>query len=97
VDDDEKRFSSLFETHYVAVVRFAARRTDDESARDVAAETFLTAWRRMSAVPREPEQRSPGSTARPATFWPTSSAGTGAGCGSAPGSARRATMTMHPM
>jgi RNA polymerase sigma factor (sigma-70 family) len=36
-------------------LRFAARRTDEQSARDVTAETFLAAWRRLDAVPRDNE------------------------------------------
>lgn len=31
--------------------RYARRRVDPDSSRDVAAETFLTAWRRLDAVP----------------------------------------------
>jgi len=38
-----------------AILRFAARRTDEQSARDVTAETFLAAWRRLDAVPRDNE------------------------------------------
>jgi RNA polymerase sigma-70 factor (ECF subfamily) len=36
-------------------MRFAARRTDPQSARDVTAETFLAAWRRLDTVPRTKE------------------------------------------
>ena len=40
-------------------MRYALRRTDAESARDVVAETFLIAWRRLSAVPADPDQVTP--------------------------------------
>jgi len=35
-------------------VGYAVRRTDPATARDVAAETFLVAWRRLASVPAEP-------------------------------------------
>jgi RNA polymerase sigma-70 factor (ECF subfamily) len=41
----------LYERHYGDVLRYAARRADAEAAAEVAAETFLTAWRRLDAVP----------------------------------------------
>ena len=51
-DDGERdRFRSLYRQHYAAVLRYAARRVGAEAARDVAAETFLTAWRRLGSVP----------------------------------------------
>ena len=52
VDADRAYFESLYRECYGAVMRFAARRTDEQSARDVTAETFLVAWRRLDAVPR---------------------------------------------
>jgi RNA polymerase sigma factor (sigma-70 family) len=55
VDVDRDYFESLYRRHYAAIMRFAARRTDEQSARDVTAETFLTAWRRLDAVPRDNE------------------------------------------
>jgi RNA polymerase sigma-70 factor (ECF subfamily) len=54
-DDRRDRFRALYEQHYPAVLRYAARRVTSDAARDVAAETFLTAWRRLDDVPsREP-------------------------------------------
>lgn len=47
----EERFRGLFEAHYEPVLRFAARRVGPEAAGDVAAETFLVAWRRLAKVP----------------------------------------------
>jgi RNA polymerase sigma factor (sigma-70 family) len=55
VDVDRGYFESLYRLHYGAIMRFAARRTDEQSARDVTAETFLAAWRRLDAVPRDNE------------------------------------------
>ncbi len=46
-------FSDLYRGHYGAVLRYALRRTDPETARDVAAETFLVVWRRLDAVPTD--------------------------------------------
>jgi RNA polymerase sigma-70 factor (ECF subfamily) len=50
-DGAEERFTALYERHYGDVLRYAARRAGAEAAREVAAETFLTAWRRLDAVP----------------------------------------------
>lgn len=52
MDGDRAYFESLYREHYGAIMRFAARRTDQQLARDVTAETFLVAWRRLDAVPR---------------------------------------------
>ncbi|MER5650223.1 sigma-70 family RNA polymerase sigma factor [Streptosporangium sp. NPDC002524] len=49
------RFTQLFDACYEDVLRYAARRVDADTARDVAAETFLIAWRKLSAVPRADE------------------------------------------
>jgi RNA polymerase sigma-70 factor (ECF subfamily) len=54
-DDRDARFTALYERHYGDVLRYAARRAGPEAAAEVAAETFLTAWRRLDAVPaRQP-------------------------------------------
>jgi RNA polymerase sigma-70 factor (ECF subfamily) len=45
------RFGVLYDQYYAAVLRYAARRIGAEAARDVAADTFLTAWRRLDRVP----------------------------------------------
>jgi RNA polymerase sigma-70 factor (ECF subfamily) len=55
VDVDREYFESLYRRHYGAIMRFAARRADEQSARDVTAETFLAAWRRLDAAPRDNE------------------------------------------
>jgi RNA polymerase sigma-70 factor, ECF subfamily len=52
--DDSERFERIYREHFRAVLRFAAGRIDAERAKDVAAETFLVAWRRLDDVPVEP-------------------------------------------
>lgn len=52
--EDRERFSRLFEAHYALVHAFAQRRVGRDLADEVTAETFLVAWRRLEAVPREP-------------------------------------------
>lgn len=44
-DHEHDRFKAMYDEHYPAVLRYAARRVGTEAARDIAAETFLTAWR----------------------------------------------------
>jgi RNA polymerase sigma factor (sigma-70 family) len=50
-DPEHDRFKAMYDEHYPAVLRYAARRVGAEAARDIAAETFLTAWRRLDRVP----------------------------------------------
>ena len=50
-DPEHDRFKAMYDEHYPAVLRYAARRVGAEAARDIAAETFLTAWRRLDHVP----------------------------------------------
>ena len=58
-DARDDRFRRLYAEHFDAVLGFALRRTDrPEDAADVAADTFLVAWRRLAHVPD-------GSQARP--------------------------------
>jgi RNA polymerase sigma factor (sigma-70 family) len=55
----EERFNALYHTHRAAVLRYASRRSDPDTARDVVAETFLVAWRKHSAIPDDPDQVAP--------------------------------------
>ena len=48
---DEARLGALFEAHSRRVYAYAARHTDPDTAQDVVAEVFLTAWRRLRDVP----------------------------------------------
>ena len=52
-EDRRDRFLALYEQHYPAVLRYVARRAAPDAASDVAAETFLIAWRRLDDVPAE--------------------------------------------
>ena len=48
-------FDALFDAHSAAVLAYAVRRTSHVSdAEDVAAETFVVAWRRFADIPAEP-------------------------------------------
>jgi RNA polymerase sigma-70 factor (ECF subfamily) len=54
----EDRFNRLFAEHQMALLGYAVRRVSDPSeAADVVAEVFLTAWRRIDAVPAGPQAR----------------------------------------
>lgn len=46
----EQVFVDLYEQHYGGVLAYARRRTDEASARDVAAETFTIVWRRRAEL-----------------------------------------------
>ena len=52
--DDRDRFEQIYRENFRTVLRFALGRIDPERAKDVAAETFLVAWRRIDDVPAEP-------------------------------------------
>jgi RNA polymerase sigma-70 factor (ECF subfamily) len=45
------RFEELYDELFRRVLGYALRRTDQEEARDVVAETFTVAWRRLEDVP----------------------------------------------
>ena len=48
----EAHFREVYQQHYGAILAYALRRCRDHTdAQDVAAETFLVAWRRLDAVP----------------------------------------------
>ena len=47
-------FAELFRAHYGAVLAYGLRRVDPATAHDVAAETFLVAWRRLGEPPSQP-------------------------------------------
>ena len=50
-DPEHDRFKAMYDQHYPAVLRYATRRVGAEAACDIAAETFLAAWRRLDRVP----------------------------------------------
>ena len=48
----QRRFTHLYELHYWSVLRFLLRRLGDEPrARDLTAEVFVVAWRRLDELP----------------------------------------------
>lgn len=49
-----ERFSVLYEEAYGAIHAYACRRAGSEAADEIAAETFLVAWRKFDALPAEP-------------------------------------------
>lgn len=49
----QRRFRAVYEDHLDRVARYAARRIDAREVHDVAAETFLVAWRRLDDVPQD--------------------------------------------
>lgn len=44
----------LYRDHHANVFAYVARRADRDVAHDVAADTFLVAWRKLHSVPAEP-------------------------------------------
>jgi RNA polymerase sigma-70 factor (ECF subfamily) len=56
--DRGERFVALYERCYAPIYAYVLRRLGDEGeAPDVVAEVFAVAWRRIDAVPAEPEDR----------------------------------------
>lgn len=53
-DDRAARFASLYEDLYGAIHAYARRRVGAQAADEIAAETFLVAWRKFDTLPREP-------------------------------------------
>lgn len=55
----ERRFEDLYGAHYNAIHRYFIRRglAGDADAADLAADVFLTAWRRRDAIPFPPQDR----------------------------------------
>lgn len=48
---DEDRFEALYWAHHQELLAFIRRRTSPDVAEDIAAETFVVAWRRIEEVP----------------------------------------------
>lgn len=48
---DEASFTRLYEVLHPRVLAYALRRVPPDQARDVAAETFLIAWRKRADLP----------------------------------------------
>src|SRR5947209_11786037 len=52
--DRAARFATLYKANYGPVRAYASRRVGAEAADEIAADTFLVAWRRFEALPSEP-------------------------------------------
>lgn len=51
--DRAERFAVLYAAHYGAVHAYGSRRVGPDAADEIAAETFLVAWRRFDDLPTE--------------------------------------------
>jgi RNA polymerase sigma-70 factor, ECF subfamily len=51
VEDRRARFERLYASYSPDIAMYALRRTDRETAKDVVAETFTVAWRKLDEVP----------------------------------------------
>jgi RNA polymerase sigma-70 factor (ECF subfamily) len=51
--DLRARFEAAFRAHHRAVLGYALRRCDPDTAQDVVADTFLVCWRRIEHVPAD--------------------------------------------
>ena len=54
MDGEAARFEALFAHTYDRVLAYALARADVDTAKEVAAEVFLVAWRRRAELPAEP-------------------------------------------
>ncbi|MFG2037854.1 RNA polymerase sigma factor [Dactylosporangium sp. NPDC048998] len=52
--DDGRRFTAIYHAHHRQVYAYAVSRAGRDLADDVVGDTFLTAWRRLDAVPAAP-------------------------------------------
>ncbi|HTX30166.1 MAG TPA: sigma-70 family RNA polymerase sigma factor [Solirubrobacteraceae bacterium] len=52
--EESARFTAVYEASYGAIHAYASRRVGPAAADEIAAETFLIAWRRMDALPADP-------------------------------------------
>jgi RNA polymerase sigma-70 factor (ECF subfamily) len=57
-DERRRRFEAAYAAHHGLILGYVLRRVENpDDAADVIAETFLTAWRRLEDMPRDPEAR----------------------------------------
>jgi RNA polymerase sigma factor (sigma-70 family) len=54
MDDPVERFADLYDRYYRNVLRYSLQHAEQASAEDLASETFLIAWRRLSDLPDPP-------------------------------------------
>lgn len=53
-DGRAEGFAALYEATYGAIHAYGSRRAGPDAADEIAAETFLVAWRRFDVIPTEP-------------------------------------------
>ncbi|WP_219511398.1 RNA polymerase sigma factor [Nonomuraea ceibae] len=51
MDDSQARLTALYEEHYRSVLSYVLLRADQETAKDIASETFVVAWRKLCRLP----------------------------------------------
>jgi RNA polymerase sigma factor (sigma-70 family) len=56
-DERQRRFEAAYAAHHGPIFGYVLRRTSPDDAADIIAETFLTAWRRLEDMPRDPQTR----------------------------------------
>jgi RNA polymerase sigma-70 factor, ECF subfamily len=54
MDGRAAKFAALYEASYGAIHAYGSRRVGAQAADEIAAETFLVAWRRWDAIPSDP-------------------------------------------
>ena len=64
MDRDAQSFAALFQAHYRAVCHYIAARAEPDVVEDVAADTFMVAWRRRDELPDQPRPWLLGTAAR---------------------------------
>jgi RNA polymerase sigma-70 factor, ECF subfamily len=52
--DRGRHFATLYEDCYGSIYAYASRRAGSQAADEIAAETFLVAWRKFDQLPAEP-------------------------------------------
>lgn len=52
-----QRFGRIYAAHHLEIYGYLRRRTDAETARDAAAETFVVLWRRLDDAPHDDDIR----------------------------------------
>ncbi|MEU4547375.1 RNA polymerase sigma factor [Nonomuraea dietziae] len=54
MDDSEAQLTALYTRHYRSVLSYVLLRAEQQTAEDIASETFLIAWRKLDRVPEPP-------------------------------------------
>ncbi|GAA4561209.1 RNA polymerase sigma factor [Planotetraspora kaengkrachanensis] len=54
MDDSEAQLTALYKGHYRSVLSYVLLRAEQQTAEEIASETFLIAWRKLDRVPEPP-------------------------------------------